>query len=153
MFLKTDEGKPYADKLAALQTLIKDSGVTSILKKEQAYLSDYDVAKGGFSLNFNDRAMYAKPRIGEFHYDLLPAKKEYRHGDNFYDWISYSVFLPMNEEIAVNVEGNGNVRVKLVMKIGEVRGAAFYGFYPVASSFKIVLFDEKTGATYGEYVF
>lgn len=170
VFLQSDDAKMYLQRFEELKNTVRTRGIKSLILKRETSLSDYDLENGGFWLyigaNNGSGTLSGsfKFAINGFLYEKLPVREEPINflGPNY---LQYKIFLPIKENIAVNIEGNNNVRVRIEAKISGVseRKFTFYDWsgqvfdvtrkHPVATNIKIVLFDEHSNDIYGEFNF
>jgi len=168
IFLDSDAAKVYISRLNELKNQIRTQGIKYTIPKQNVSISDYDLRNKGFWLQTGQNhgmgtvdASY-KFTIGNFLYEKLPITEE---SISFLGpkYLNYKILLPIKEEIAVKVEGNKNLGVRLEMKISGLteKKFNFYNYngrgyeltqkYPTATSMKIILFDVNTNEIFGEF--
>jgi hypothetical protein len=154
LFLESDAGKPYAEKLKTLQKSLKTTGIVNIPDENSpVMLSDYDTKKGGFYLVYQTNDTIKVPLINYFYCKFLPA--DFYTSNRNYNY--YDAFLPLDEKQAVNIDGNNNVGIKLKMTIdGEVSVGTFFTNQPRVnmpdvSSMEIIAYDKVSGKVYATW--
>jgi hypothetical protein len=136
-------------------------GVVSIFAARDAQFSDYDLQKGGFWITLGDTENDGDfMSINGFIYDKIRITVEKKSFAGVQLASLYKIFIPVKEDIAVRMEGNSNLRLKAEMKVSSSRtvkinagGLVFTETLPVASSLKLIVFDNKTKDTYVECIF
>jgi hypothetical protein len=154
LFLESNDSKPYTEKLVELKNIIKNDGITAIVnirRGGRGTLSNYDVARKGFWLTIGQSDDDYKLSFFNYIYDKLSVTEE---ANPYLGFSFYKIFLPCTEDIAVKIEGNRNLKIKLQMKIDNTRqtkvsagGFVFTDELPVASSMKIIISDNTTTYT------
>lgn len=107
-FMKTEGYKNYKKKLNELSLVVKNH---MFMKKLDSSLSDYDIKKGGFYLNFHESfyvgytcSNYNKIIKKFVYFDMLPKKDG-------------TLFLPCPEDKALNIENIENKTIKIKFNI------------------------------------
>jgi hypothetical protein len=170
VFLQSDDAKIYFQRLEELKSTVRNQGIKSLIPTQNVSLSNYDLNNGGFWLYIGSNTGSGtisgsfKFAINGFLYEKLPVREETL--DIFGPGrLRYKIFLPVKEDIALSIEGNMNVRVRLEMKINGVaeRKFTFYDLngrvfevtrkHPVATTMKIILYDERSNDIFGEFTY
>jgi hypothetical protein len=162
VFLQSDESHPYVQKLNELKSQIKNIDVTRKIRVgSDVSLSDYDINNGGFWLTIgqnNGRGYVSgtyKFAIDNFVYEKLPVQERVTAPEFPRQWLTYRILLKTSEAEAVEIEGNRNLELQLVMRIIDAKKVdhRFYDWngdsgtitskVAVVNMMKIVLYDKN----------
>jgi len=154
MFLSSDEARPYIQRINELKNILRNQGITAVIPANDTRFSDYenvaryDTTRNGFWLTIgNTNDGYYRPSIMSYIYNRLPVVEA---RDNLAQITFYRVFIPVNRDVAVRMDGRRDLRVRLQMKISSIRditinsgGWRFNLTYPVADTLKLIIFNSE----------
>jgi hypothetical protein len=148
IFLASEDAKPYIQRINDLKSILRNQGLTAVMVANDAVFSNYDTSRNGFWITIgNTEDGYYKPSINSYIYNRLSVVEE---KNNLTGITYYKIFIPVNRDIGVKIDGRRDLRVKLQMKISSTRNVSFSAggwrfnlTYPVADTLKIIIYNAE----------